>query len=222
MNKIFFVILCLFCINLLKSEYISKYGTEILSKIDLIAKGQPLKTIKLPKGGGRVITFKVDSIYHGELKTNQNIYILYFDNFDLKKEDWIVLLKEQKSKSIFRGFLEFPLKDRNGKLRLNYLKKILKIEQIKNKNKKFRDYIKFCINSINSQVEWIRLRGIQELEYSVRKDKNLLNEFLLNELQATYKNIPQFTVRQKLSKIIIKIRKKLNKKEKKRKICWNS
>ena len=98
--------------SLVHSDYITRFGAEILKRSDLVIQGMHIRTIEMAKGGGKLLYFKIDTIFKGNVEVSREIGVLYLLAPAFGKDrQWVIFLKRLSSVHIFESIGEFVAED---------------------------------------------------------------------------------------------------------------
>ena len=183
--------LCLlwYSLNTALAEWITKLGSEVLNRTDLVVEGVPLQSFDL-QGGGVIIQFQIKVIYYGQIEFGRKISLIYHTKTGFIKGDrWVVFLKKMGSSSNFEAIGDFSVKDKEGAARCKSLERLITLELIPNQMDRHKTYLEYCLSGLTVAEPWVRSHAWQELEHLIATHLNQIDGYLAS-LEKIYPDIP--------------------------------
>ena len=211
MCRIVFAIFIILTCGVVNAGPVSKFAAETLSKSDLVLCGRPLKKIHLPNGGD-FITFHITEVYKGQIAADRTIYLVYLlPPVFSENEQWVVFVRSLSSRYTGQALNQFSLKERDGPHKLQALKKLLEIEALPDSSLRKQAYLNYCLAGMAAIEPWTRAHAFQEWEYLFTRYKDMRSPALVKRLEQVYTSIPELSLRDRLKKKIITIKRHLSK-----------
>lgn len=201
-----FILLCLPVLSSGQSEYISKFGQELLAKSNLIVEGIPVAVVSL-QGGGTLVHFQVTGIYHGQIDILQKIFLFYPREADLLTGDkTVAFLRLITPPANFSVVGNFSLKENDATPKLKALTTLLPLELIPTHAQKQQSYRAYCLAGMQSDNLWLQQHAMGELTHLLATQKSLVDNELRKTLQKIHSQAADPLLRRQIQQQLVLMR----------------
>lgn len=207
--RIFSAVLLFFCCCIFaENNWISQFGSTVVSKTSLIVRAKPLSLVNLAKGNS-AIQVQIEEILYGHAILFQKIFIFSIPSTIFSNEEsWILFLKPMSSQHCMECIGFFSVFDQDAQEKIIMLHKLLLLEKIENKAEKEKAYLSYCLEGLVSSKLWIQNQACAECIFLANQYPYLLDSSVLPKLQRAYENVFDKDTKEKISQLILSIRQK--------------
>lgn len=202
------VLLFFCCCIFADNNWISQFGSTIVSKASLIVRAKPLSLVNLSKGN-TAIQVQIEEILYGHAVLFQKMFIFSISSSIFSKEEsWILFLKPMSSQHCMECIGFFSVFDQDAQEKIIMLHKLLLLEKIENQKEKEKAYLSYCLDGLMSSKLWIQSQAYAECFFLAKQYPYLLDSSVLPKLQQAYNNLLDTQIKEKIGQLILSIRQK--------------